>query len=212
MELWSVIVLAATLSTDVLGIGLSCAVRGVKVTWVSKIVICLMSAVVTFCGVAGGAVILSFLPSELASATSGALLCLLGGYIIFGAFFSPSKKKKKKKPAEKIFAFKSLGITVRIIRNPQECDVDRSAVLDFKEALYTGIAVSADSFAAGISLGMSGWGSIAPIMCGVFQLFFLCLGLCAGKKIRKITNLNEKTVTVLSGVLLIIVGIVEICL
>lgn len=212
MEFWSVAVLAATLSTDVLGIGLSCAVRGVKVTWVSKAVICLMSAAVTFCGVASGTVVLSFLPSGLASVTGGALLCLLGGYIVLGAFLPSSKKKKKEKPAEKIFAFKSLGITVRIIRNPQECDVDGSAVLDFKEALYTGIAVSADSFAAGISLGMSGWGGIAPVLCGAFQLIFLCLGLYAGKKIRKTAKLNEKTVTVLSGVLLLTVGIIEMCL
>lgn len=208
---WGVVVLAATLSADVLGIGFSCAVRGVRVSIWARLIIAVVSAVVTLCGVLGGTVVSQLMPQEVAVLSGGVMLCLLGGYIIISAFTKSEKKKKPPKAWDKIFALKPLGITIRIIRDPKQCDLDGSAMLDFREALYTGIAVSTDSFAAGISMGMNDWGSIAPLLCGMFQFLFLCVGLYIGKKIRKIMILNDKVITILSGGLLVLIGVVNIC-
>lgn len=212
MGFWSVVFLAATLSVDVLGIGFSCAVRGVQVSICARLIIAVVSALVTLCGVLGGAVIYRFVPHEVAVLLGGIMLCLLGGYIIIGAFTKSEKKKKPPKAWDKIFALKPLGITIRIIRDPKQCDLDGSAMLDFREALYTGIAVSTDSFAAGISMGMNDWGSIAPLLCGMFQFLFLCVGLYTGKKLRKIMTLNDKVITALSGGFLVLIGVVNIFL
>lgn len=211
MSFWGVVFLAATLSADVLGIGFSCAVRGVRVSMWARLTIALVSAAVTLCGVLGGTVISQFVPQEIAALLGGIMLCLLGGYIIIGAFTKSGKKKKMPKTWDKIFALKPLGITVRIIRDPKQCDLDGSAMLDFREALYTGIAVSTDSFAAGLSMGMNDWGSIAPLLCGMFQFLFLCVGLYIGKKLRKIMIFNDKVITILSGGILMVIGVIDIC-
>lgn len=212
MGFWGVVLLAATLSVDVLGIGFSCAVRGVRVNMTSRLMIAVVSAVVTLCGVLGGAVLSQVIPQGGAEILGGIMLCLLGGYIIVSAFVKNEKKKKMPKKWDKIFALKSLGITVRIIRDPKQCDLDGSAILDFREALYTGIAVSTDSFAAGISMGLSGWGGVAPVLCGAFQFLFLCVGLYIGKKLKRLTVLNDKLSTMISGGFLLFIGIVNICL
>ena len=207
MELWSVVLIAVALSADVFGVGLSCAVRGVKITWTSRLVICLMSAVLTLCGVLGGKVILNFISAQTASVLGGLLLCLLGCSVVWGGFVPKQGKKKENKPYEKILAVKTLGITIRIIRDPKQCDLDGSSVLDFREALYTGAAVSADSLAAGVSFGTGTWGLASPLLCGGFQLVFLCAGLYLGGKIRKSARINSRLMTALSGFILIIIGI-----
>ncbi len=211
MEFWGVVLLAATLSADVLGIGFSCAVRGVRVGMGAKIVIALVSAAVTLCGVLGGTALFQIMPQNVAALLGGIMLCLLGSYMIIGAFVKTEKKRKSPKSWDKIFVLKPFGITVRIIRDPKQCDLDGSTMLDFREALYTGIAVSTDSFAAGISMGMNYWGSLAPLLCGMFQFLFLCIGLYIGKRLRKIITFNDRMITVLSGGLLVLIGVIDIC-
>lgn len=54
-------------------------------------------------------------------------------------------------------------------------------------------------------LGMSSF--IFPILTSSFQLVFLSLGLSFGRKLNEVTNIPDNIWSIISGVLLIFIGI-----
>lgn len=115
---------------------------------------------------------------------------------------------------EKIYSFfiKCLGITIKIIKNPNSSDLDKSNVIDSKEALFLGLALSLDSFCIGIGFSMLNTFSIIfPLLTSCFQLFFLSLGNYCGKKLYTFHKLPDSIWSMISGILLIIIGCCKIC-
>lgn len=213
LELLGLILLSVSLSVDAFGIGTSCAVRGIKTPWRSRVIICIVSMAVTGLAVSFGKGASSLMPPWLAKVIGCAMLCVLGLYIIVGALTTNKKRKAGKKKKSITLALKPLGITVNIIKDPISCDMDSSKSIDSFEACYMGVALSVDSFAAGVSTGITGMSSIAVVaMCGGCQLLFLCMGLFLGKRLRLVKNINDKVFTVISGVLLIVLSIIRVLL
>lgn len=109
------------------------------------------------------------------------------------------------------FIIKSLGITIKIIRDPISSDLDGSKRIDWKEALYLGFALSLDSIGVGIGGSIVGINSIMyPILVAGFQLIFLSLGNFIGKKLISSISLPKNIWSVISGILLIIIGIYKL--
>ena len=105
------------------------------------------------------------------------------------------------------FFIKCLGITIKIIKNPNSSDLDKSNVIDSKEALFLGLALSLDSFCIGIGFSMLNTFSIIfPLLTSCFQLFFLSLGNYFGKKLYSLNKLPDNIWSTISGILLIIIG------
>lgn len=112
---------------------------------------------------------------------------------------------------EYCFFIKFLGITVQIIRDPISSDFNNSNQIEAKEALYLGIALSIDSIGIGIGSSIMGLSPfIFPILVASFQLFFLSFGSYLGKRIKDISNIPENIWGIVSGILLIFVGISKI--
>ncbi len=109
------------------------------------------------------------------------------------------------------FFIKFLGVTVQIIRDPSYSDFNNSNQIEAKEALYLGIALSLDSIGIGIGSSIMGLNTfLFPILVASFQLFFLSFGGYLGKKIKDISNIPENIWGIVSGILLIFVGISKI--
>ncbi len=213
MFFFALILLAVSLSMDALGIGISYAVGGIKTPFKAKLVICLVSILITAIAVSFGNILLMFISEKVAKIVGALMLIALGCFIILQAFFGKDKdlnKNVKKEGTIAELALKSLGISIKIIRNPIVCDFDNSRCIDMFEALYLGIALSIDSFGVGVSSSVSGLNSFfVPIAVGVFQLLFLCFGEFLGKKIKKISNLNPKIFVILSGFILIVLAVLR---
>jgi len=108
-------------------------------------------------------------------------------------------------------AIKSLGITIQVLRNPTECDIDKSGIIDVKESILLGLALSVDAIGVGIGSALSGYHSaLIPFIVGLFQLILLCVGTYLGKRITDMKKINDKVIAVVPGVLLIILAIVRI--
>lgn len=109
------------------------------------------------------------------------------------------------------FFIKFLGITVQIIRDPSYSDFNNSNQIEAKEALYLGMALSIDSIGIGIGSSIMGLNPfLFPILVAFFQLFFLSFGGYLGKKIKDISNIPENIWGIVSGILLIFVGISKV--
>lgn len=137
---------------------------------------------------------------------------------IFICFQSLKKDYKKdiyhiKNDSEKIYSFfiKFLGITIKIIKNPINSDLDHSKTIDSKEAIFLGLALSLDSFCIGIGASIIGISyTIFPFLIATFQLIFLSLGNLFGRKIYKLSSLPDNTWSIVSGIILIFIGIIKI--
>ncbi len=104
-----------------------------------------------------------------------------------------------------------MGITIKIIRDPISSDLDGSKRIDWKEALYLGFALSLDSIGVGIGGSIVGINSIMfPILVAGFQLIFLSLGNFIGKKLISSISLPKNIWSVISGILLIVIGIYKL--
>lgn len=201
MSLSEILLLSAALSIDALSIGVSCGLAGIQTPFKAKLVIMAVSVIVTGCAVLCGVMIGDLLPEIIGKILGAALLAVVGIYVIIGAFSDKQNngEQKKKNP---------FGISAGILGNPKECDIDRSASIDTAEAVFIGLALSADSFAAGIGAGVGGGSAVlVPIICGVFQMIFLCCGEHTAKKLRQTGLFKEKYFGVFSGSIMVITAL-----
>ena len=100
----------------------------------------------------------------------------------------------------------SENLLIRVLRNPEEADLDGSKSIGLSESVILGIALSINNLAGGFSAGITQLNIVATAsVSGLFS--FLCTGLCAffGLKFAA-GRLGEKATTI-SGILLILVGV-----
>ena len=202
MNIWAAMILALALSIDAFGIGFSCSLRGIRNPFVCKLIVCGVSVLITAAATFAGSFAMEILPEGAGNVIGSVLLILLGIYIFFGNIFKNSKSSEKENTA--------VSKTADILLTPESCDMDRSSYVDIKEAFYTGVALSADSFSAGLGAGMSGNAEFIPIFCGIFQFVFLWLGEFCGIFIKKKLPEGKIRLTLLSSVILIVLGIVRL--
>ncbi len=125
---------------------------------------------------------------------------------------SKKTNKKELKIEPKIYKIflKPLGITIQIIRNPISSDLDNSKVIEKNEAIYLALALSLDSICVGITSTSFGLASLLfPILVPLFQFIFLNVGINLGKGIVKY-NTSFKKWNIISGILLVVIGLLRI--
>ncbi|MCI8344723.1 MAG: sporulation membrane protein YtaF [Clostridia bacterium] len=189
--------LAICVSIDSLSIGVTYGLKNTKISFGAKCILFCISIIVTTFSVFLGSSICKVFPSYVSCAIGSILLCLMGVWIIVQAI-------TKNKDGHS-------GVTVQIIRDPSYSDFNNSNQIEAKEALYLGIALSLDSIGIGIGSSIMGLNTfLFPILVASFQLFFLSLGGYLGKKIKDISNIPENIWGIVSGILLIFVGISKI--
>ncbi len=204
------VVLAASVSIDALGIGVTYGLRNTKITGFAKIILFIISIFITGISVFVGNGISNIFSAEFTTFIGSVLLVIMGLFVIYQSLNKEKVNTDVKESEPKIYRFfiEFLGITIQIIRNPISSDLDGSKRIDVKEALYIGTCLSIDSFCVGICGSIIGYSSfLFPILVATFQLIFLSLGRLLGEKIYSITSLPENIWNVLSGVLLICIGI-----
>lgn len=209
--LLSCFILALSVSIDSFGIGITYGLKNTKISTFAKIILFGLSIIITLLSILLGDMLSYVLSTTFSKLIGCILLILMGIWVIY-----QSLKKKKENMEKSIsskkkvyqFMVKFLGITIQIIRNPISSDQDNSNNIDWKEAFYLGIALSIDSICVGIGSSMLGFGSIIfPILVATFQLIFLSLGKEIGFKLAYASSIPDSIWNIVSGILLICIGI-----
>lgn len=207
------ILLAVSLSMDALGIGVSYGLRGIKVPNKPKLIISFISLLFTAVAIGIGNIIVLFLPDYLAKLIGSGMLLVLGVVILIQVLGKNKKKvDEKEKNTEKTWTLnvKPLGFAIKIIREKTSLTALKSDIMGIRESIYMGVALSIDSFGAGISSAVSGMNDFfVPLMVGVCQFIFLSLGLFCGQKLTSFKKINSDVFMVLSGAILIILACVR---
>lgn len=206
MMLFTIILLALSVSIDSLGIGITYGLRKTSISTPAKFILFIISFAFVCISVTLGYFLISILPNNIIKTVSVILLCLMGFLIIYEAMNTTEKKEYK---SHQIF-LKPLGITIQIIKNPISSDLNNSKIIEKNESIYLAFALSLDSICVGITSSSFGiYSLLFPILVPLFQFLFLNVGIILGKKIV-LYNTSIKKWNILSGILLIIIGILRV--
>lgn len=213
--LFTTILLAISSSIDSLGIGITYGMKNTYISGKGKLVIFFVSFIVTIVSLYLGNILKFIFPSFIVDYLGGFLFILMGIFICFQALKKEKKVKNTKienKYSQKTYSFfiKFLGITIKIIKDPISSDFDNSNKIDSKEALFLALALSIDSLCIGIGGSVIGINTyIFPFLIGFFQLFFLGIGNFLGEKLYNFSKLPSNIWSIVSGILLITLGVVK---
>lgn len=176
-------ILSITSSIDSLGIGITYGIKKTKITLTSKIILFAISFVITNLSILVGDLIKKIFPEYISYLFGNSILILIGLYII---------------------------VTSNSANENSNYDFNHSNLIDPKEALALGVALSLDSFCIGLGTSASGINnSLFPFLVSIFQFIFLSIGNFVGNKISSFSNFSNKISSIISGILLILIGILK---
>ncbi|MBS4959877.1 MAG: sporulation membrane protein YtaF [Clostridiales bacterium] len=204
----TVLLFSFILSIDALGIGISYGLRKITLPLAAKMIIALMTLVITSTSLVFGKILIEFFPAIICTFLGALLLLLMGIYFIVQSFRPEIQEPQPtKKETVHMLLIRSLGITVKIIHTPITCDQNHSKIIEPVEALFLGAALSLDSFGTGIGISAMGlFSPFIPVFTSIFQLIFLVLGIKSGEKLLFIRYISEQFWTRLSGTILIFIA------
>ena len=183
------ILLAISSSIDSLGIGITYGIKNTKISLIGKIILFIISITITYLSIFLGNIIQNIFPSFLTKLIGSSILIFMGIYIC-------------------LEALKNQDNNSNIFNNPISSDLDNSKIIDSKESIVLAIALSLDSFCIGICGSIIDINLILfPFLVSIFQLFFLSIGTFIGIHINKFYKLPQNIWSIISGILLIIIGI-----
>ncbi len=205
-------VLAFSLNIDAIGIGLSYGIRNIKIPPIASTIIGGISFLIITLSMLLGKSLCSLFSSNFGEILGTIILFIIGIWIVFQGLKKQKQKTPKKEKTVFNLIIKSMGITIKIIRTPELCDLNKSSIIEPFEALYLGTALSFDSVGIGITSSALGFnGIIFPFFVCIFQIIFLNLGFVFGKKATKIEYI-DKISPVLSGGILMGMAVIKFTL
>lgn len=205
MSIIEIIVLSMALGIDAFTIGISCGFGGIKVSALARGIIFAVSSAVTCSAVVFGRLLRGIVPDIAVKITGAVLLAALGIYTIYSVLCERKDHKEYK-------GKDGVKSAARILSDPERCDADLSKTIEPYEALSVGLAISADSFAAGISAALNIQGMILfPLFCMVFQTAFLYIGEKSAVKIKNFCP-KKSILSVCSGIVLMIMAVFRLIL
>ena len=95
--------------------------------------------------------------------------------------------------------------------SPKNFDFDNSNYIDYQESAAIGLTVAIDASCVSMGCGIIGYISfVLPIFMAVFHTLFVNVGNSVSKNIVQQFNVPSKILSILSGVLLIMIGVFRI--
>lgn len=185
------ILLSISSSIDSLGIGITYGIKNTKISFTGKLILFIISITITYLSIYLGKFIQVILPNFFTKLIGNFLLISMGIYICF-----KSLKRQNKSP--------------NIFNNPISSDFDNSKIIDSKESIFLAIALSLDSLCIGIGGSITNINlKLFPLLVSLFQLLFLSIGTHLGIHINKFYKLPQNIWSLISGLLLITIGILK---
>ena len=213
--LFTTILLAISSSIDSLGIGITYGIRNTIILNKGKLVIFFISFIITLLSSYLGNILKLIFPTFFIDYFASLLFIVIGIFICFQALKNEKKsgnKKIKNCNYQKTYSFfiKFLGVSIKVIKDPVSLDLDNSNGIDNKEAIFLSLALSIDTLCIGIGGSIIGINTyIFPFLIGFFQLFFLEIGNFLGRQLYKFSKLPSNIWSIISGILLITLGIIK---
>lgn len=216
----SVFLLAAAVSFDSLTIGLTYGMTKISIPQVPRLLLSLISAV--FLGVAMkiGTWLSYWISPTLSNSIGGVVLVLLGLYSLWRAYQHAEDTEVISKAEQGTPLYSALvqqpsllvnvkipifGLIIQIFKQPLAADYDHSMEINSQEALLLGLAMSLDTFAAGIGAAIL---QLPPVLTTFAVIATNFLFLSAGLHLGTVLNrrFTKLPLPWLPGVIVLLLG------
>lgn len=203
----ALLILGFAVSLDSFTVGLTYGMRNVTIPVKSFIIISSCTFVVLLLAMLLGSFIELFISYEAGERIGGIILIGIGIWVLY-QFITSQRTAREPQTDYKVIEFeiKPLSIIIKILKKPMEADFDKSGKISGIEALFLGLALSLDSFGAGIGAALI---DLPPILFSIVvtisSTIFVIAGLNIGKIFRSVAWM--KNLTLLPGIALILIGL-----
>ncbi|GGH83875.1 putative sporulation protein YtaF [Pullulanibacillus pueri] len=200
MHLFSAIFIGVVANIDNLIIGCSYGMKKTKIPWLSNIIIAAISMLFSLISLFAGHWISTYIQPHITNTIGGLLLLIIGALTVWSSFYERSKKSNQ-----------TQSPFLKVIYEPKDADLDQNHSISMKESLLLGTALAINSISTSFSVGLTSASIVSFVASiGLFSVLFISIGGVMGKSIQKRIKNMELYAPILSGVLLILIGLYEI--
>ncbi len=212
LHLATILLLSLSSNLDNIGVGVSYGIRKINIPFTSNLVIAVVTSIGTLLSVLLGQSIYLFISADMTALLGGGIIIAAGLWVIFQekVMHRGRDLQEETPPAAETglsgFGFRQI---VAILDNPVIADRDFSGHIDLKEAVALSLGLSINNIPNGVGAGMLGLSPVlltASVFC--FSIGTIWIGISGGlfgyHRLGKLTGL-------ISGLILIGVGLYEIC-
>jgi putative sporulation protein YtaF len=207
MHWLTILLIGVAANLDNLGISVSYGLKSTRIPFASNLVIAVISMICAYISITAGELISHFITLKIANIIGGCLIIFLGGKCIVESLFpKTSSEPGQKQDLEQLRVDSNYS---KVIAHPDLADINEDKVITLKEAILLGLALAMNCLAMGLGAGFTGISPLlATISIGAFSLLSISFGIMIGTKITG--NRIAKYSNIISGLLLIMIGIYEI--
>lgn len=186
---------------DNLVIGIAYGVKKIKIGLISNLIIATVTSIGILISMSVGKFISGFLPTSLTNMLGAVIIMLLGLY-----FLIQSILKLIPKSYSNSLALKNVD---EIMDYAEKSDSDNSGTLNIKEAFVVSLGLMLNNLGTGLAASITGVNVSITVICTfILSIALLMLGKSIGHNI--LGSICGKYAPLISGVLLIILGIFEL--
>ena len=186
---------------DNLVIGIAYGVKKIKIGITPNLIIATVTSIGTLISMSVGKFISGFLPTSLTNMLGAVIIMLLGLY-----FLIQSILKLIPKSYSNSLALKNVD---EIMDYAEKSDSDNSGTLNIKEAFVVSLGLMLNNLGTGLAASITGVNVSITVICTfILSIALLMLGKSIGHNV--LGSICGKYAPLISGVLLIIIGIFEL--
>lgn len=196
MHLISSFLFAVSANIDSFIVGMTYGIKKSDITLLKSTIISLVTLTGTVIAILMGSEISRFFPTTTTAVIGSSLLIGLGMYYVLKTCFSLLRQKIHKPQIKSNQLISSAAST------------SKTSLLTIKEGLLLGLTLSVNNFGMGIGASLTGLRLVPTAVASLLvSVVFLYAGNVIGK--TKIPALTDRTADLLSGLILVLLGIYE---
>lgn len=213
LHLMSILLIAVSSNLDNIGVGTSYGIRKINIPITSNLLIAVVTSTGTFLSILLGQAIYLFLSEKMAGLLGGGIIIVAGIWVIFQeTIMHRDREPEEEKQIVAKTGLSRFGLShiVQILNNPIIADWDFSGHIDLKEATALAFGLTLNNIPNGVGAGMLGLNVfIMTSVVFLVSIITIWIGIYFGHLgIRWL----GKSAGLLSGLILIFVGLYEIFL
>lgn len=198
----SALLVSLSFNLDNIVIGIAYGIKKIKIGLSANLIIAIVTASGTFLSMAAGQYISDFLPASFANALGAIIMELFGFYFIVQSIVTLRKNRKAKE-----LALKSVP---DMLEYAEKSDLNHNGSINAKEAVLVGLGLMVNNLGTGIAASITHISAyITAAATFLISLLTLSFGNYLGK--HALGNLVGKYASLISGFILVLLGILEYC-
>ncbi|KOF55628.1 MULTISPECIES: sporulation membrane protein YtaF [Clostridium] len=196
----SALLFSLSSNLDNLVIGIAYGVKNIKIGTFANLLIAIVTSIGTFLSMSIGKYISKLLPHYVANSLGAIIIIILGIYFIIQSIIKLMNNTKQKEL--------SLKDITDMLEYAETSDLDKSGDINIKEASFVALGLTFNNLGTGIAASITGVNiTFTVAFTFIFSIITIIIGEVFGTHV--LGKVLGKYAPLISGILLIILGIVE---